>query len=77
MKCRLFIDEVGNSDVNHPAERYLSLTGIITKVAFHDNRLTPEIEALKAGLFGHNSPKNTVVLHRKEILRVGSGSLSL
>ena len=52
MSCRFFIDEVGNDDVRHPSERFLSLTGIITKISGHDKHITPEIERLKADLFG-------------------------
>jgi hypothetical protein len=69
MTCRLFVDEVGNDDVRHPDERYLSLTGITTKISIHDRRITSEIERLKTELFGHNPPQWTVVLHRKEIVR--------
>lgn len=69
MSCRLFIDEVGNDDVNHPAERFLSVTGITTKISSHSRVITPEIELLKANLFGHNPPQWPVVLHRKEIVR--------
>jgi hypothetical protein len=69
MVCRLYIDEVGNDDVGHPRERYLSLTGLITKVEFHERRFKPEIEKLKSDLFGHNPPATTVILHRREIMR--------
>jgi hypothetical protein len=69
MTCRLFIDEVGNDDVNHPKERYLSLTGIITKRSGCERKITPEIEAAKADFFGHNPPHKIVVLHRRELVR--------
>jgi hypothetical protein len=69
MRCRLFIDEVGNDDLVTPSERYLSLTGIITKIRSHDHHITPAIEELKTQLFGHNPPTKTVILHRKEIRR--------
>ncbi len=68
MDCHLFIDEVGNSDLDHPDERYLSLTGIITKVDGHGKWITNEIEKLKSDLFGHNPPSRTIILHRKDIL---------
>ncbi len=67
MTCRLYLDEVGNDDVVHPAERYLSITGITTKVP--DNHITREIEQVKADFFGHRPPYRTVILHRKEIVR--------
>jgi Protein of unknown function (DUF3800) len=69
MTCRLYIDEVGNDDTRTESERYLSLTGIITKVRGHDNSITPAIESLKTRLFGHNPPQYPVILHRKEIIR--------
>jgi hypothetical protein len=69
MTCRLFIDEVGNDDTRSASERYLSLTGIITKTHGHDHRITPAIEALKAKFFGHDPPRKVVVLHRREIVR--------
>ncbi len=69
MTCRLFIDEVGNDDVKTPSERYLSIVGIITKIHGHETQITPEIEKLKRGLFGHDPPRHTVILHRKEIVR--------
>lgn|SRR5262249_59119066 len=69
MTCRLFIDEVGNDDTRHPGERYLSVTGIITKKVAHDRPITTEIEVLKIDLFGHNPPQWTVILHRNEIVR--------
>lgn len=69
MSCRLFIDEVGNDDTRSPTERYLSLTGIITKRRAHDSIITPAIEKLKSDFFDHRPPERVVVLHRKEILR--------
>jgi Protein of unknown function (DUF3800) len=69
MTCRLFIDEVGNDDVKHPSERYLSIVGIITKVHGYDTKITPEIEQLKRDLFHHDPPRHTVILHRKELVR--------
>jgi hypothetical protein len=69
MTCRLYIDEVGNDDTRSAEERFLSLTGIITKTRSHDNHIAPAIETLKGDLFGHNPPENTIVLHRREIVR--------
>jgi hypothetical protein len=69
MTCRLYIDEVGNDDIASESERYLSLTGITTKIYGHDTKIHPEIEALKNEIFGHNPPQYTIVLHRREILR--------
>jgi hypothetical protein len=47
----------------------VSLTGIITKIRAHDAVIQPEIEQLKARIFGHNPPQWTVILHRREIVR--------
>jgi hypothetical protein len=69
MTCRLYIDEVGNDDTRNPDERFLSLTGIITKIRGHDNHIAPAIEKLKTDLFGHKPPHKIVVLHRREIVR--------
>src|SRR5579863_1760524 len=70
MTCRLYIDEVGNEDMNPPeSERFLSLTGIITKLHKHNHIITPEIEKLKTDLFAHDPILNPVILHRREIVR--------
>lgn len=69
MTCRLYIDEVGNDDTTTVSERYLSLTGITTKIHGHDTIIRPEIERLKNRLFGHKPPQYPVILHRREIVR--------
>lgn len=69
MTCRLFIDEVGNDDLVSPSERFLSLTGITTKIHGHNTKIVPAIEDLKTRLFGHKPPQKMVILHRKEIRR--------
>lgn len=51
------------------SERFLSLTGIITKIHGHDHVITPQIEKLKTDLFAHDPVKNPVILHRREIVR--------
>ena len=72
MTCRLYIDEVGNGDLNGAADdpniRYLSLTGIIMKTAAHDRRLQPAIEDLKA-VHLEDIGDNPRILHRREIMR--------
>jgi hypothetical protein len=69
MICRLFIDEVGNSDLNGSAQddnvRYLSLTGVLTTIEFHDKRIKPGLDALKLAALGTEN----VILHRREIVR--------
>src|SRR4051794_13971554 len=69
MSCRLYIDEVGNDDVVSESERYLSLTGITTKLHGHDTIIAPAIEAIKREFFGHNPPICTIILHRRELVR--------
>jgi hypothetical protein len=70
MKYRLYIDEVGNSDlgssqnINH---RYLSLTGVILELGYVDKVLFPRLEALKRKYFGSH-PDEPIILHRKELI---------
>ena len=69
-KYRIYIDEVGNADlessknINH---RYLSLTGIIFDLDFVKDHLFHDVEALKRKYFGSH-PDDPVILYRKEIL---------
>jgi hypothetical protein len=69
MTCRLFVDEVGNDDVNSPSEQYLSVTGVYCKQRSHDTKIAPTIEAAKTRFFGHDPVKNPVILHRRELVR--------
>lgn len=70
--CRLFVDEVGNSDLRGSSTdenvRYLSLTGIVTKIAAHDRLFQPKLDELKSQHFGLTAGSQ-VILHRREILR--------
>lgn len=72
MRCHLFIDEVGNGDLrgsaNNDNERYLSLTGLITRLDMYERRFIPEVEAFKREIFGAEVAAN-VIFHRREILR--------
>ena len=71
MRCRLFIDEVGNGDLkgaqNDDNIRYLSLTGILTYRRTHDKFMQPELDQLKVEFFGH-TPQRPVILHRRDII---------
>ena len=70
MKYRLYIDEVGNSDLGasqDPNHRYLSLTGVILELGYVGSTLFPAIEALKRKFFGSH-PDEPIVLHRKELV---------
>ena len=50
MKFRMYVDEVGNSDVDSsddPNHRFLSLTGIIIDLDYVGRVIHPELEALR------------------------------
>jgi hypothetical protein len=70
MKYRLYVDEVGNSDLaasqdsNH---RYLSLTGVILELDYVGTTVFPAIEALKRKYFGSH-PDDPIIFHRKEMV---------
>ncbi len=70
-RCRLFIDEVGNGGLKvnsaNPNERYLSLSGIVTRVDLYDSRFNPRLLELKRRIFGAGGDR--VVFHRREIVR--------
>lgn len=69
---RLFIDEVGNSDLQGAADddnvRYLSLTGVITSTERHERVLKPALEAAKFLIPSH-SPNRPVIFHRRKIVK--------
>lgn len=69
---RLFVDEVGNSDLNgaaaDPNVRYLSLSGILTTRAHHETTITSKLEAAKSCLPLRDA-STPIILHRREIVR--------
>lgn len=70
MKYRIYVDEVGNSDLDSsedPNHRFLSLTGVIVDIGHIEKAVHPEMEALKAKYFRHH-PDDPVIFHRKEML---------
>jgi len=70
MKHRLYIDEVGNSDLGssqNPNQRYLSLTGVIIELGYVDKVLFPEMETIKRKFFTSH-PDDPIVFHRKELV---------
>lgn len=70
MKYRIYIDEVGNSDLkssDNPNHRYLSLTGVIFELEYVRSRVHHEIEDMKNRFFGSH-PDDPVIFHRKEII---------
>ncbi len=69
-KYRLYVDEVGNSDLNasnDPNHRYLSLTGVILELEYVQATVFPAIEALKIRYFASH-PDDPLILHRKELV---------
>lgn len=70
MKFRIYIDEVGNPDLessDDPNHRFLSLTGVILDLEHVESVVHPQMEALKAKYFPHH-PDEPVIFHRTEIL---------
>ncbi len=70
MKYRLYIDEVGNSDMGaseDPNHRYLSLTGVILELGYVEKTVHPGLEAMKKEFFGSH-PDEPVIFHRKELV---------
>ncbi len=69
---RVYIDEVGNSDLkasSEPNHRYLSLTGVIVSLEYVQATMFSEVEAFKSRHFPTQHPDAPVVLHRKELLQ--------
>lgn len=70
MKYRMYVDEVGNSDLgasDDPNHRYLSLTGVIFGLDYVRETVFPRLEAIKEHYF-ESHPDDPVILHRKELV---------
>lgn len=70
MKYRIYIDEVGNPDLessDNPNHRFLSLTGVIIELGHVETAIFPQLEALKTRYF-QSHPDEPVILHRKEMV---------
>ncbi len=70
LKYRIYIDEVGNADVessDDPNHRFFSLTGVIADLDHIRDVVHPQTAALKERYFGSH-PDEPVVFHRKEML---------
>jgi len=70
MKFRIYIDEVGNPDLessDNPNHRFLSLTGVILDLEHVESVVHPQMETLKEKFFPHH-PDEPVIFHRTEIL---------
>ena len=70
MKYRMYIDEVGNSDLessDNPNHRFLSLTGVILGLDHVASVVHPQMEELKTRYFDSH-PDDPVIFHRKEMI---------
>ena len=70
LKYRIYIDEVGNSDLKSSANldhRFLSLSGVIIELEYLRNIVSPQLEALKSKYFG-SDPDEPIIFHRKELV---------
>ncbi len=70
-KFRLYIDEVGNSDLRsseNVEHRFLTLAGIICKIDYIKEIVHPELEGLKRDFFNYH-PDDPIIFHRKEIVQ--------
>jgi len=69
MKYRIYIDEVGNPDLDsseNPNHQFLSLTGVIIELEYATTVLHPQMEAIKQRYF-HAHPDEPIIFHRKEM----------
>jgi hypothetical protein len=70
-KFRLYVDEVGNHDVDKghqkPAEQFLCLTGVIFDLQYVRDVASPSLESLKEKHLDSH-PDEPVVLHRREMM---------
>ena len=79
MKYRMYVDEVGNSDLgssDNPIHRFLSLTGVIIELGYVRTTVHPKLEALKLKYFDSH-PDDPIIFHRKEILNAKFPFLNL
>ena len=70
MKYRIYVDEVGNPDLessSNPNHRFLSLTGVVLELGYVQRTLHPEMEKLKTTFF-KSHPDEPIIFHRKEVL---------
>ncbi|MEW6375801.1 MAG: DUF3800 domain-containing protein [Thermodesulfobacteriota bacterium] len=70
MKYRIYIDEVGNPDLessDNPNHRFLSLTGVVLELVHVESVVHPQMEALKRKYF-RSHPDEPVIFHRKEMV---------
>jgi hypothetical protein len=68
---RMYVDEVGHADLrasNDPKQRYLSLTGVVFDLEYHDTTVTQLVERLKQRHFSPRADGQPLVFHRKELV---------
>jgi hypothetical protein len=71
LKYRIYVDEVGNSDLEsstNPNHRYLSLTGVVIDLDYVKNIVHPEMEERKTRFFDSH-PDGPIIFHRKVIIK--------
>lgn len=71
MKNRLYVDEVGNPDLESSADenhRFLCLAGVIIELDYVSKVISPQLESLKVKYFSSH-PDEPIILHRKELVR--------
>ncbi|MGC2295737.1 MAG: DUF3800 domain-containing protein [Candidatus Dormiibacterota bacterium] len=79
-RYRMFVDEVGNVDMNvgiDSPERYLSLTGVMAGLDHVAEFIEPQLEALKRRHFPDHRPERPVILHRKDLIHKSGAFLVL
>jgi hypothetical protein len=70
MKYRIYIDEVGNPDLessDNPNHQFLSLTGVILELGYVTTVVHPEMEGIKHKYFRAH-PDEPIIFHRKEMM---------
>jgi hypothetical protein len=70
MKYRIYIDEVGNPDLessDNPNHRFLSLTGVILELGYVAAVVHPQMEEIKHKYF-RDHPDEPIIFHRKEMM---------
>jgi hypothetical protein len=70
MKYRIYIDEVGNPDLDssdNPNHQFLSLTGVILELGYVASVVHPQMEDLKHRYFQAH-PDEPIIFHRKEMV---------
>ncbi|MEK7242579.1 MAG: DUF3800 domain-containing protein, partial [Thermodesulfobacteriota bacterium] len=68
MKYRIYIDEVGNPDLEsseNPNHQFLSLTGVIIELGYAASTVHPQMEEIKHRYFQAH-PDEPIIFHRKE-----------